>query len=168
MKKLIFTGPECSGKTKISKEISEIFNFPYVEEYARKYLNRNNFGYGYDDLKKIAEGQIRIEKLKKIKKNEFLICDTNLQVIKIWSLIKYKKCDSFILKNQDYNSMYFLCKPDFEWEFDILRENPLDRDEIFNIYLNDLKKNNMKYVILEGSHKKRLKYVINLINEMIN
>tara|TARA_B100001287_G_scaffold273142_1_gene276042 strand:+ start:1203 stop:1709 length:507 start_codon:yes stop_codon:yes gene_type:complete len=168
MKKLIFTGPECSGKTKISKEIAEAFKFPYVEEYARKYLKRNNFNYSYEDLKKIAEGQIRNEKLKKIKKNDFLICDTNLQVIKLWSLIKYKKCDSFILRNQDYDSMYFLCKPDFEWEFDKLRENPLDRDKIFNIYLDDLKKNNMEFIILEGSHKKRLKYVTNHINEFIN
>ena len=168
MKKLIFTGPECSGKTKISKEIADFFNFPYVEEYARKYLKRNNFNYSYEDLKKIAEGQIRNEKIKKIKKNDFLICDTNLQVIKLWSLIKYKKCDSFILKNQDYDSMYFLCKPDFEWEFDKLRENPLDRDKIFNIYLDDLKKNNMEFIILEGSHKKRLKCVIDHINEIIN
>ena len=168
MKKLIFTGPECSGKTKISKEIAEVFKFPYVEEYARRYLNRNDFNYCYDDLKIIAEGQIRIEKQKKIKKNELLICDTNLQVIKLWSLIKYKKCDSFILKNQDYDSMYFLCKPDFEWEFDKLRENPLERDEIFNIYLDDLKKNNMKFIILEGCHKKRLKYVVNLINDIIS
>ena len=56
-----------------------------------------------------------------------LISDTNLQVIKIWSKVKYSKCNSFILKNQNPNALYILCKPDFKWIHDPLRENRKNR-----------------------------------------
>ena len=97
MKKIVFTGPECSGKTKLSQEIAKHFNFIWIEEYARKYLNKVQSTYEYSDFKKIAKGQLELE--KKTKKNQFLICDTNLQVIKLWSIIKFGKCDPFILNN---------------------------------------------------------------------
>ena len=68
------------------------------------------------------------------KENRILICDTNLQVIKLWSIIKFSKCDPFILKNQDKKALYILCKPDFEWTFDHLRET-LTIEEKYSIFI---------------------------------
>jgi nicotinamide riboside kinase len=48
---------------------------------------------------------------------------------------------SRILKKQKFNH-YFLCKPDIPWEEDPLRENSENRDELFEIYLQELKKQN--------------------------
>ena len=98
MKHVVFTGPECSGKTTLSKKIAKTFNLPLVEEYARSYLKNLNRAYEYSDLTNIAKGQIDAEnKQKKNSDKKVLICDTNLQVIKIWSEVKYSKCDSFII-----------------------------------------------------------------------
>ena len=57
MKKIVFTGPECSGKTTLSKEIAKHFNLVWVQEYARQYLENLERSYNYYDLKKIAQGQ---------------------------------------------------------------------------------------------------------------
>ena len=165
MKKIVFTGPECSGKTKLSQEIAKHFNLIWVEEYARQYLHNLQRAYKYSDLKKIAQGQLQLE--KKLKKNQFSICDTNLQVIKLWSIIKFGKCDPFILNNQDFNALYVLCKPDFKWAFDPLRENPENRKEIFNLYLKDLTENNMDFIIIEGSHNKRFQLLNQLTHDML-
>jgi len=165
MKKIVFTGPECSGKTKLSQEIAKHFNFIWIEEYARKYLNKVQSTYEYSDLKKIAKGQLELE--KKTKKNQFLICDTNLQVIKLWSIIKFGKCDPFILNNQDFRALYILCKPDFQWVFDPLRENPQNREAIFNLYYKDLIENNMNFIIVEGVHNKRFQVVSKIIDNML-
>ena len=165
MKKIVFTGPECSGKTKLSQEIAKHFNFIWIEEYARKYLNKIQSLYEYSDLKKIAQGQLQLE--QKTKKNQFLICDTNLQVIKLWSIIKFGKCDPFILNNQDLTALYILCKPDFQWVFDPLRENPQNREVIFNLYLKDLIENNMNFIIVEGVHNKRFQVVSKIIDNML-
>ena len=45
MKKIVFTGPESSGKTTISESVAQKFNLPIVEEYARKSLTELNRAY---------------------------------------------------------------------------------------------------------------------------
>ena len=168
MIKIIFTGPECSGKTTISEAIAKKFNLPLVPEFARSYLKKLNRKYTYFDLEKIAKGQLNLEKKTELNTNKkTLICDTNLHVIKLWSLIKYSKCNSFILQNEDQNAHYILCFPDFKWEFDPLRENKYDRLDIFKKYKDDLIQNNRNYTILSGSIKNRISYVSNYIENLI-
>lgn len=170
MQKIIFTGPECSGKTTLSKKIAKKFKLPLVPEYARIFLDKTNGNYEYKDLKKIAKGQLKLELQKTQIKNQnnIIICDTDLQVIKLWSIIKYGKCDSFILQNQNKEALYILCKPDFAWEYDYLRENPYNRKEIFDIYLKELIQNNLKYTIVEGPNNKREKKLTKLVKKLID
>ncbi|MAZ58136.1 MAG: ATPase [Flavobacteriales bacterium] len=165
MKKIVFTGPESSGKTTISQAVAKKYNLPIVEEYARKYLTKLNRQYKYEDLIEIAKGQLKSEEKKS--DNEIIICDTNLQVLKIWSQIKYHQCDSFILDNQDPNCFYILCSPDFKWEYDPLRENENNRYELFKKYHEDLLKNKYDFKIIKGSHEKRMKSVSDLIKKII-
>jgi len=167
MIKIVFTGPESSGKTTLSTEIAKKFNVPLAQEYARDYLKKINREYNYTDLVKIAKGQLKIEQECAKKTKQLLICDTNLQVIKIWSQIKYNKCDSFILKNQDTEAYYVLCYPDFPWEYDPLRENKNDRMKLLRHYHKDLIENNYKFMLARGNHKKRMSLVESKINEMI-
>ena len=165
MKKIVFTGPESSGKTTISQAISTKFHLPIVEEYARKYLTELKREYTYKDLIKIAKGQLQSE--QKESNNKLLICDTNLQVIKIWSQIKYNRCDSFILNNQDINCFYVLCSHDFKWTHDPFRESENNRNQLFEEYRQDLIKNTYDFITIEGSHEKRMKSVSDLIRKMI-
>jgi len=72
---------------------------------------------------------------------DLLIADTELTVIKIWSEYKYNSCSEFILNSYENQAFdhYFLCKPDIPWEPDPLRENENERDELFQLYLAELK-----------------------------
>ena len=151
--KIAFTGPESSGKTTIAKRAAEFFNGICVEEYAREYL-MNKLGYEQKDLDLIAKYQLENWNVE----GDLIIADTELTVIKIWSEYRYNNCSEFILnayKNQ-YFDHYFLCKPDIPWEEDPLRENPNNRDELFELYLNELKLINRPFTILSGSLESRL------------
>ena len=57
--------------------------------------------------------------------------------------------------NEDFD-YYLLCKPDIPWEEDRLRENPNERDDIFDVYETTLKKRNLNYKIVKGSIQERL------------
>jgi nicotinamide riboside kinase len=61
--------------------------------------------------------------------------------------------------------MYILCKPDIEWEPDPLRENPHDRDELFELYEGLLRESGSDYVISAGSMAERLQNALNLIEK---
>lgn len=166
--KIAIIGPESSGKTTISKELSNHFNATYIEEYARVYLEKNGPGYTYSDLEKLAKKQLELEKGENSK---LLICDTNLLTYKIWSLYKYKKCSKWIVNNLNLSTfnLHLICFPDFQWEKDKLRENPsqIERNEIFNIYKKELNVFKLDYITLKGPHSKRLNYAINKINSLL-
>ena len=153
MIKFIVTGPESSGKTTMCKALSKHFQINHIEEYARKYLENLNRNYNKDDLLKIAKHQKKLEK----KNNKINIYDTDLITIKIWSLYKYKVCHEWILNEIDNqkseNRFYILCKPDLPWEYDPLRENPNNRYDIYNLYIEELENLDAKYIICKGNNR---------------
>ena len=150
MPKIIITGPESSGKTTLCKNISLLLNIPFAEEYARKYLKKIKKDYSPDDLIKIAKGQLKSEKNKKI-------LDTDLITIKIWSNYKYGQCDKWILdqikKQKNRNRIYLICKPDLPWETDPLRENPKDRMKLFQIYKEEISDLGHRYYIISKRNR---------------
>ena len=150
MLKIIVTGPESSGKTTLCKALSEHFKIPYSEEFAREYLDALNRDYNQDDLLKIAKGQLTSEQ------NSSLL-DTDLITIKIWSKYKYGSCDKWILnqieKQKSEKRFYLLCKPDIPWEADPQRENPNDREELFEIYKKEAESLGHDYFIVEEENR---------------
>ena len=163
MTKIIVTGAESSGKTTICEGISSYYNIPFSEEYSRIYLNTLQRDYNQADLLEIAKGQ-----LKSNQGNQ--ICDTDLITIKIWSNYKYGNCNNWILeqieKQKTENRFYLLCKPDIPWEADFLRENPTNREELFEIYREEIEKLKHNYSIIEG--EERIKNSISKISSLIS
>jgi len=150
MLKIIVTGPESSGKTTLCKALSKHFNLLFSKEYAREYLEKLNSNYNQDDLLKIAKEQLQAE-------NGMQLLDTDLITIKIWSEYKYESCDSWILaqieKQKSENRFYLLCNPDIPWEADQQRENPNDREELFEIYKKEIASLGHDYFIVERENK---------------
>ena len=84
-KKVVIIGPECTGKTDLSKFLADHFKTVWVQEYARSYVNKLIRPYEQSDLTKIAHGQARMEDEWIREANRVLICDTNALVVKVWS-----------------------------------------------------------------------------------
>lgn len=164
MVKIAFTGPESSGKTTLSKRIAEILNGEWHEEYAREYLTNLNRPYNQNDLINIALKQNE----KRINCNSSLqVYDTEMLVIKIWNDYKFRKENQYIneLLDQQKIDHYFLCKPDIPYEDDPLRENPDNRDELFEIYLNALNQKELPYTIIEGKLTERTEKVLEILRD---
>ena len=166
MIRIAFTGPESSGKTTISQLVAAQFNATWIEEYARDYLHQSNGKYNAYDLDEIAIGQTEKRKGQNC---ELLFCDTELTVLKIWSEFKFGHVSKTILKSyhEQHFDHYFLCRPDIPWEKDSLRENPFDRDALFELYKIELKHCNRDFSVLEGSLEDRIKKSSQKINQLI-
>ncbi|MES2589039.1 MAG: ATP-binding protein [Bacteroidota bacterium] len=156
--KIAFIGPESSGKTTLSKYFSSKYNAPLVEEFSREYLSKIQTNYAYSDLEIIAKTQF--EQILNTSNSQLVFIDTDLVSMKVWSEFKYKKCCAFInenIKNQEIG-LYFLCKADFPWEHDSLRENPNDLEELFDLFETILKEYRINYHILEGNLADRIEF----------
>lgn len=157
MKRFAVTGPESSGKTTLAIALAEKYTGIFIPEFARAYLEQKNGLYSIEDLDVIAEKQLAL--WEEVSTEKLLFCDTEMLVLKIWSEFKYGTCSTFILealRNQQFEH-YFLCRPDIDWEEDPLRENPEDREELFERYLSELKKQGIPFTIVEGSLENRIK-----------
>ena len=156
MLKIIVTGPESSGKTTLCKALSKHYNLPFTKEFAREYLTDLGKNYLQEDLLEIAKGQFENEQLT-ANKHQISLHDTDLITLKIWSDYKYGNCNNWILeqieKQKVENRFYLLCKPDLKWDYDPLRENPTNRNELLEIYKQELENLGHKFLIIKGEDR---------------
>lgn len=162
IKRVALLGPESSGKSTLAAALAQHFDALWVPEFARDYLATTEGQYEYKDLLTIAKGQIETEYSTLQDANQFLFSDTELLTIKIWSDAKYGRCDPWIesqLAQQDYD-LYLLCKPDFDWCPDPLRENSDKGDFYFEVYRKMLLDREWPFEVVEGMHEVRLERAI--------
>ena len=167
--KIAFTGPESTGKTTLSKLVSETYNGIYIEEFAREYLVKTKGLYQEEDLVHIAEGQFNLISESNNHTNQLIVSDTDLTVLMVWSLYKYKRIHPRIkqLFELEHFDLLFLCDIDTPWEFDPLREHPNERNEILALYKNILNENNRNFILLSGSIEERLEKIKTHLKEKI-
>lgn len=153
MLEVILTGPESSGKTTLAKALSLHYGVPWVPEYARYYLQELPGGkYTEADLLEIARGQLQWRLLYSRKQPYLLICDTGMLVVKIWSEVRFGRCEPWIEQQLDAEreALHLLCTPDIPWEPDPLRENPTDRPALFQWYQDWLEAQRYSYHVIAG------------------
>lgn len=168
LKRIAIVGPECTGKTVLSRQLAQQYNTEWVPEFARQYLDQINRPYEQHDLLKIAKWQITLEDELALMAKDYLFCDTNLLVIKVWSEFKYGTCDAEILAllhKRSYD-LHLLTNIDIPWEFDPQREHPHKREELFNIYESELQKLKVPYTIVSGSYDQRLQHATKAIENL--
>lgn len=161
--KIAIIGPESTGKTTLCKQLAEYYKGVMVEEASRDYLNSLNRKYNENDLVEIAK--LQVAKEDEVKSQKIIFYDTNLMVIRIWSMDKFNNCNQEILKLEKERKydLILLTFPDLKWEEDPLREDPFRRDEIFKLYENALAEVN--YQIIKGEGDQRFNNAVEIINK---
>jgi NadR type nicotinamide-nucleotide adenylyltransferase len=169
VKRVAIVGPECTGKTDLSKFLASHFKSPWVPEMAREYLDSLGKPYEKKDLIEIAWAQISEEDRLAQQANEILICDTNLLIIKIWSEFKYGDCDPVILSEMHKRiyDLHLLTYVDIPWADDPLREHPHKREILYGLYKNELADANLHFIEIKGEQEERRKTAINAIEQIV-
>jgi len=163
--KIAFTGPESCGKSTMASWCSELYLLPLSDEYAREYL-KNKANYDQKDLDTMTNNQLADWQ----NKGSSFVADTEMTVMKIWSEFCFQNVSPLIhmaYENQQFDH-YFLCAPDIPWEPDPLRENPTNRQELFERYEMELSYMKRPYSILKGSLKERQKLVEFVLLHTVN
>jgi len=164
--RIAITGPECTGKSHLAQQLANYYNTIWVPEYAREYLDKLDSKYQYDDLLIIAKKQFETEQDLALKANNYLFCDTDFTVLKIWSEDKFKRCHSWILEKfqKHIYDLYLLMDIDLPWTFDPQREDPARRKFLFDWYQKELEELGVKYAIVSGLEDERLRRAVEVVS----
>jgi len=167
--RIAITGPESTGKSELARDLSKHYNIVFVPEFAREYLSQLGRSYNQTDLTIIARGQLSY--WNQFDKGQSFISDSEMITMKIWSEVKYQKCDEYILQalsNQKFDQ-YLLCYPDLLWQADKLREHPSkeDRLNLFSLYKKEFDHLGFKYDIITGNSAARLNSAVKIIDRRL-
>lgn len=163
MQKILITGPESTGKSALAAQLAELYDCPWVPEYARSFLPQLGRPYEEEDLLSMLKGQLLQEYELADPQRSYLFCDTGPEVITIWSEVKFGQVHPLItqaMEGQVYD-FRFICYPDLPWEEDPLREAP-DAEErlvLFDRYVALHEERGWPYQIVSGTGMKRINQV---------
>lgn len=158
VKRVVITGPESTGKSWLSRQLSLKTGGLWLPEYARFYVEFLGRNYSEDDVLKIAKVQIDLENQMAAATTDYLFIDTGLIITKVWLEHVYGRSPKWLdeaIRTQPRH-MYLLCKYDLPWIPDPLRENPDLREFLFDWYKRELDYYGMNYHVIEGIGNKRL------------
>jgi len=171
LKKVVIIGPESTGKSTLAENLAGYFGCLWVPEFAREYLEKLDRSYEYDDMVEIAKGQLGLEDELSLKSKELLVCDTDLNVIKVWSDHKYGKVHPWIenqIKTRKYD-LYLLTDIDIPWQDDPQREHPgpAMRKYFFDLYFRILQESGVHFALVSGNEEERKQLSVDLIQEKL-
>ena len=172
--KVVLFGPESSGKTTLSRELSNHYKTSWVKEYARDYLQEKwdsvNKICELKDIIPIAQGQIKLENERSLNASKLLFSDTDLLETKVYSEMYFNDyCDPQLEKYalENHYDLYLLTDIDIPWVKDDLRDRPNNRMEMFLAFKKTLIKYKKPYVIVSGNLENRIKIAVFEIDKLL-
>ena len=167
--KIAITGPESTGKTSLTMQLADLYDTVYVPEYARQYLDKNGMNYTYEDVLKMAKGQIELEKQMSAKASEILFADTEMIAYKIWLEFYEWEVPKWMADHIKINQFgfYLLTDIDIPWVADGQRANKNDRELLFHRFQEELENAEVNYGIISGTGPLRIDNAISTIEEYL-
>ena len=156
--KVAVVGPESTGKSTISKYLSQRFNTVCVPEYSRYYCANLQRQYTLQDELNMFYGQLALEDaLTPLSINNLLITDTTILTVKIWSDHLFKRTPKEVLEeiNSRQYDLYLLMDIDLPWQDDPLRDFPDQREYFMKVWQTELEAIDANYILISGTGKLR-------------
>lgn len=168
--KIVLTGPESTGKSKLCCFLANNYQTICSPEYAREYIEALNRDYTFEDVEIIAKKQIELEELMLQRANKILFVDTSLIITKVWFDVVFNRTPKWLHQKIDNNlaDFFLLCNTDVQWKEDSVRENGGKmRDVLFEKYKNELEYLGVDYKIISGIGKTREKNALESVEKYL-
>lgn len=171
--KVVFFGPESTGKSVLCERLAAHYNTVFVSEFSRIYAEakaHKQQQLSREDVLPIAIGQMALENTQLKNTKNLLICDTDLLETKVYSEYYYDGfCPPSVKKQALLNvyDLYFLTYIDTTWKADGIRDQPNNRQELFNIFEGELQSNKKTYVTLKGDFESKFQTCVQYIDDLL-
>ena len=166
--KVIILGTESTGKTVLTKRLSDYFKCSSVSEVGREIIANSN-SFDFEDLRTVAE-----EHSKQIEKtvagnSPLVIIDTDIHITKSYSRFTFNREleTTEEVYNTNKSDLYLYLNNDVKFVQDGTRLNELDRNRLDLSHRLILAEHKIEYIEIRGDWDMRFELAIKSINELI-
>lgn len=169
MKKIVFIGPESTGKTTLAMRLAGEYGYAYVEEYSRSYVIEEGRELTIEDVMPIVRGQMAAECAAS---GRVVLLDSNPLASAVYSQWYYGAVPQEleqVLAGLTYD-LYLLCYPDIDWVEDEARcmREQKDREDIYALFKQKVCDSGVPYVEIMGDENTRWEVVREAIDRIIS
>lgn len=167
VKRICFYGPESTGKSTMARRMAARFQTASVPEVAREFITTNQFT--FDDMVRIGYAQADRVREGTVAANKILFCDTDLITTQIYSQVYLNTVPDILysLEKETPIDYYFLFDVDVPWVADGLRDLGGKRQEMMEIFRNNLDQRGIEYTLISGTYEQRETRVMEAINAIL-
>lgn len=128
--RVVVTGPECTGKTTLSRDIASRLGAPWVSEAARAYAEARGGVLSAADVEPIATATRDALRQAMAAKPAVLVADTDLVSTVVYARAYYGSCPEWVEDEcrAQLGDLYLLCSTELPWVADGVRDRPADSD----------------------------------------
>lgn len=164
---ILVCGPESSGKSTISRFLTNYYQARLLPDYSRFYLTA--YGKSYHESDVILMAEIHQKQFRALQANKIML-DTYLLNYKIWLQVKYGLRSSWLDKQLENfrPDACLLMKPDIEWEADPLRENKTGRMKLFHFYQEALQQLDWPFAVVDGGGDARNTKSLKVLDDLLS
>ena len=168
MRRVVVTGSECTGKTRLVEHLARRFGCPWAPEHARAYADRKGAPLGPEDVEPIARGQVEGEDRATAQAAELVLLDTDLVSTFLYARHYYGECPPWIeaAARQRRADLYLLLHPDIPWLPDGVRDRGDRRGEMHALFESVLAELGCRVVHVRGEWDERRATAERAVNEM--
>jgi len=172
--KIVFIGPESSGKTTLCEMLSKKYDTVWVREMCRVMAEEkvgvidpsvcNSFTFTLDDFIEMAYRQNKEEEEKSKEANKILFCDNDAFSIGVW-------CERYLGVYHEFETktdrVYVVTKPNVKFVQDGLRDGEHIREWMYERFMEVLNEKKIPYYIIDSEdYDVRLEQAINIIEKL--
>ena len=161
LRRVVVTGPESTGKTTLAKRLAELANTEWVPEGSRVYAERKGGALTADDVAPIAREHIALADTASVREHvagaPLLVFDTDLVSTIIYARHYYGAVPDWIERAERARrgDLYLLCDVDVPWVADGVRDQPVNREEMFALFADALERRRAPVVVVRGDWDER-------------
>lgn len=165
--KVVLLGTESTGKTTLTKRLSEHFKCSSVHEAGRDLINDSR-QFEFDDLKRVALEHAQNIDAVFLGDSPLIIIDTDIHITQSYAKFLFEK--ELPISNSVYKTnkadLYLYLTNDVDYVQDGTRLNKKDRNSLDLSHRATLKANNIGFYEISGHWEERFKKAIGLINAL--
>lgn len=163
------TGPESTGKTTLASRLADAWHTVWVPEASRVYAERKAIPLTADDVAPIAREHVEMAEDAEHLATRLLVLDTDLLSTVIYSRHYYGGVPRQVevLERGRRADLYLLCDVDVPWVPDGIRDRPVNRKEMLELFRAALDARGLRWTMIRGSWHDRWRQALEGVEALV-